>query len=122
MSMSQPMLPLALVGVVLTLLVAGLIRLVARLDAAELTLRGLVGGVRAVRLAARGLAGLAGEVGRDVAAGEAAIGQLETLKRNGAGRPAPAGNVGTGPVSLPLRPAPGPRPPSPRSPGAVPPE
>lgn len=92
---------LAVVALLLAVIIAGLFRLVAVLDSAELTLRRLVGGVRGARRAVEDAAELAAAVERDAAGGQEALDRLGQLKRS---RPAPSGQNGTGPVSLPLRP------------------
>ena len=75
---------LTVVAVVLALVVAGLFRLVAVLDSAELRLRRLVAEVRGARKALRTAGELAVAVEHDAAQGRAALGRLEDLKR---GRP-----------------------------------
>lgn len=77
---------LTLLAVTLALLIAGLFRLVAVFDSAELGLRRLVAEVRAARKAVAAAGELAVAVERDAGGGEAALGRLETLKRD---RPAP---------------------------------
>ena len=94
---------LGLVALALALIVAGLFRLAAVLDSAELTLRRLVAGVWAARRAVAAAGELAAAVERDAASGQAALDRLQALKQ---GRP--PGPGGAGPVSLPLRPGPSP--------------
>jgi hypothetical protein len=91
---------LAVVALLLAVTIAGLFRLVAVLDSAELTLRRLVAGVRGARRAVESAAELAAAVERDAAGGQEALDRLGQLKR----RSTPSGQSGTGPVSLPLRP------------------
>jgi hypothetical protein len=74
---------LAVVAVVLTLVIAGLFRLVAVLDSAELTLRRLVAEVRAARKAVKAAGELADTVERDAASGQAGLDRLEALKHHG---------------------------------------
>jgi hypothetical protein len=94
---------LTVVAVALAVLIAGLFRLLAVLDSAELGLRRLAADVRAARKAV-GVAGdLAAEVERDATLGRAALDRLEGLKR-----PAPPAG-GAGPMSLPERPGPAPQ-------------
>ena len=95
---------LTVVAVVLAVLIAGLFRLLAVLDSAELGLRRLAADVRAARKAVGAAGDLAGEVERDATLGRAALDRLEALKRPG---PPEAG--GAGPVSLPERPGPAPQ-------------
>lgn len=92
---------LAVVALLLAVTIAGLFRLVAVLDSAEMTLRRLVAGVRGARRAVEGATELAVAVERDTAGGQAAFDRLHELKQS---RPTPSGESGTGPVSLPLRP------------------
>ena len=94
---------LTVVAVVLALIVAGLFRLVAVLDSAELVLRRLVTEVRAARKAVAAAGDLVAVVERDADLGRAAFDRLEALKRPV--RPTPNG---ARPVSLPLRPGPSP--------------
>ena len=94
---------LGLVALTLALIVAGLFRLFAVLDSAELTLRRLVAGVWAARRAVAAAGELAAAVERDASRGQAGLDRLEALKR---GRSPDRG--GAGPVSLPLRPGPAP--------------
>jgi hypothetical protein len=98
---------LTLVALALALVIAGLFRLVAVLDSAELTLRRLVAGVRAARRAVEAASELAAAVEEDATRGQAALDRLAVLKhsRSGSGR---ADRNGAGPVSLPLRPGPSP--------------
>ena len=96
---------LALVALTLALVVAGLFRLLAALDSAELRLRRTVAGVRDARRAVETAAELAAVVARDATSGQAALDHLEELKRS---RRGPADQAGAGPVSLPLRPGPSP--------------
>jgi hypothetical protein len=92
---------LAVVALLLAVMIAGLFRLVAVLDSAEMTLRQLVAGVRGARRAVEGATELAAAVERDAAGG-----RLHELKQS---RPNPSAESGTGPVSLPLRPGRAPR-------------
>lgn len=94
---------LTVVALVLVVVIVGLFRLVAVLDAAELSLRKLVAGVWAARRAVETAAELAAAVERDAAGGQEAFDRLDELKRR---RAVPPGSGGTGPVSLPLRPRP----------------
>jgi hypothetical protein len=94
---------LGLVALTLALIVAGLFRLAAVLDSAELTLRRLVAGVWAARRDVAAAGELAAAVERDAARGQAALDRLEALKRSRSSEPG-----GAGPVSLPLRPGPSP--------------
>jgi len=96
---------LTVVAVVLAVMIAGLFRLRAVLDGAELSLRRLAADVRAARKAVGAAGDLAAALERDACAGRAAFDRLEALKR-----PAPPDPGGTGPVALPQRPAPSPRP------------
>lgn len=96
---------LAVVALLLAVMIAGLFRLVAVLDSAEMTLRRLVAGVRGARRAVEGATELAAAVERDTAGGQAAFDRLHELKLS---RPNPSGDSGAGPVSLPLRPGPSP--------------
>ena len=95
---------LGLVALTLALIVAGLFRLFAVLDSAELTLRRLVAEVWAARRAVATAGELAAAVERDAASGQAALDRLEALKRGRSPEPG-----GAGPISLPLRPGPSPR-------------
>ncbi len=72
---------LTVVAVVLALMIAGLFRLVAVLDSAELALRRLAGDVRAARKAVAAAGELAAAVERDAVHGRAAFDRLEELKR-----------------------------------------
>jgi len=72
---------LTAVAVVLALMIAGLFRLVAVLDSAELALRRLAGDVRAARRAVAAAGELAAAVERDAAHGREALARLEELKR-----------------------------------------
>jgi hypothetical protein len=72
---------LTVVAVALALAIAGLFRLLGVLDSAELTLRRLVAGVRATRNDVGAASELAAAVERDAVRGQAALGQLEDLKR-----------------------------------------
>ena len=93
---------LGLVALVLALIIAGLFRLVAVLDSAELALRRLAAELREARKAVVAAGELAATVERDAARGQVAFDRLAELKR-----PAPApgpGDRGAGPVSLPRRP------------------
>lgn len=75
---------LAVVALALALVIAGLFRLVAVLDSAELTLRRLVADVRATGKEVATAGELAAAVERDATSGQAALDGLEELKR---GRP-----------------------------------
>ena len=77
---------LTLVALALALVIAGLFRLVAVLDSAELTLRRLVAEVRATGKELANAGELAAAVERDASNGQAAFDRLEELKR---GRPEP---------------------------------
>jgi hypothetical protein len=90
---------LGLVALTLALIIAGLFRLAAVLDDAELALRRLVAGVWAARRAVAAAGELGAAIERDAASGQAALDRLAALKR---GRSRDPG--GAGPVSLPLRP------------------
>ena len=79
---------LTVVALILALIIAGLFRLVAVLDSAELTLRRLVGEVRATGKAVKAAGDLAAAVERDAASGRAALDRLEALKRPGGAPPA----------------------------------
>jgi len=94
---------LTVVAVVLTVLIAGLFRLLAVLDSAELGLRRLAADVRAARKAVGAASDLVAEVERDATLGRAALDRLEALKQ-----PVPPEASGAGPVSLPERPGPAP--------------
>ena len=72
---------LTVVAVILAVLIAGLFRLVAVLDSAELALRRLAGEVRAARRAVDTAGALAAAVERDAAEGRAGLDRLEALKR-----------------------------------------
>jgi hypothetical protein len=96
---------LGLVAFTLAIVVAGVWRLVAVLDSAELALRRLVAGVRSAGRAVEAAAELAAAVERDAARGQA---ELERLQRAGRARSGRDGNGGAGPVSLPFRPGPSP--------------
>jgi hypothetical protein len=72
---------LTLVALALALMIAGLFRLLGVLDSAELSLRRLVAEVRATRKEVGAAGELAAAVERDAAQGQAALGQLEDLKR-----------------------------------------
>jgi outer membrane murein-binding lipoprotein Lpp len=72
---------LTLVALALALVIAGLFRLAKILDSAELTLRRLVAGIRATRKDVGAAGELAAAVERDAAQGQAALDQLEGLKR-----------------------------------------
>jgi hypothetical protein len=72
---------LTLVALALALVIAGLFRLLGVLDSAELTLRRLVAGIRATRKDVGAAGELAAAVERDAAQGQAALDQLEGLKR-----------------------------------------
>jgi hypothetical protein len=99
---------LTVVALILALLIAGLFRLVAVLDSAELTLRRLVAGVRAARKAVEAAGELAAAVERDATSGQAALDRLDALKRSRSRPRGPDDGSGAGPVSLPLRPGPSP--------------
>jgi len=92
---------LTVVALILALIIAGLFRLVSVLDSAEMTLRRLVGEVRATGKAVKAAGDLAAAVERDAASGRAALDRLEALKRPDPGTAGPAG-----PVALPRRPGP----------------
>jgi hypothetical protein len=72
---------LVFVAVALALVIAGLFRLAAVLDSAELALRRLAGEVRAVRRTVAAAGELAATVERDAASGHASLDRLEELKR-----------------------------------------
>jgi len=72
---------LTVVAVVLAVVIAGLFRLVAALDSAELALRRLAGELRAARRAVAAAGELAAAVGRDAERGRAAFDRLERLRR-----------------------------------------
>jgi hypothetical protein len=72
---------LTLVALALAVVIAGLFRLRRVLDSAELTLRRLVGGIRATRKDVGTAGELAAAVERDALQGEKTLGQLEDLKR-----------------------------------------
>jgi len=95
---------LTVVAVVLAVVIAGLFRLLAVLDSAELALRRLAADVRAARKAVGAAGDLAATLERDAALGQAAFDRLETLKRPASPEPG-----GAGPASLPFRPGPSPR-------------
>jgi hypothetical protein len=61
------------------------------LDAVEFNLRSTVTTIRTLHRALREAGALARAVGRDAAAGEAALGRLETLKTRGGGDEPPIG-------------------------------
>ena len=90
---------LTVVAVVLAVLIAGLFRLLAVLDSAELGLRRVAADVRAARKAVDAAGDLAAEVERDATLGRAALDRLDALKR-----PVPPNAGGAGPVALPQRP------------------
>jgi hypothetical protein len=92
---------LTLAAVVLAVVIAGLFRLLAVLDSAELALRRVAADVRAARQAVGAAGDLAAAVERDAAAVQTVLGRLEALKR-----PVPGDPGGAGPVSLPRRPGP----------------
>lgn len=71
---------LTLVAVALALVIAGLFRLVAVLDSAELGLRRLVAEVRAARKTVASAGQLAVAVEDAVTGGQGALGRLEELK------------------------------------------
>jgi len=73
----------ALSALALVLVVVVLARVAVALDAVELNLRSAVTTTRALHRALREAGGLARAVGRDVTAGEAALGRLEALKARG---------------------------------------
>lgn len=107
---------LAGVAVALAVLVVALARLAGALEEAEVALRGLVTAVRGLRRGVRRAVTLAGDVGRDVTAGEEGLDGLARLKapgRPGSARPASGTLAATdgepaGPVSLVIRPHPDP--------------
>ena len=72
---------LGLVALTLAVIIAGLFRLAAVLDSAELTLRRLVAGVWSARRAVATAGELAAAVERDAASGQAALDRLAGLKR-----------------------------------------
>ncbi|MGH8990207.1 MAG: hypothetical protein ACRDZ7_01610 [Acidimicrobiia bacterium] len=72
-----------LATVALALTVIALARLAVALDAVELDLRSAVTTVRALHRSLREAGALAQAVGRDSAAGEAALGRLEAMKTPG---------------------------------------
>jgi|GEM_PF-4091128 len=72
---------LTVVAVVLAVVIAGLFRLVAVLDSAELALRRLAGDVRAARKRLAAAGELAAAVERDAERGRAAFDRLEKLKQ-----------------------------------------
>ena len=76
------------VALSLALVIAGLFRLLGILDSAELSLRRLVAELRATRKDVDAAGELAAAVERDAVQGQAALGQLEDLKR-GRRRPEP---------------------------------
>jgi len=78
---------LAVVALALALVIAGLFRLVAVLDSAELRLRRLVAELRAARKELNVAGDLAAAVERDATEGRAALDRLESLKRARPGRP-----------------------------------
>jgi hypothetical protein len=73
---------LTVVALILAVVIAGLFRLVAVLDSAELTLRRLVADVRAARKAVDAAGALAAAVERDATQGRAALDRLEALKHH----------------------------------------
>jgi hypothetical protein len=77
---------LGVLALVLALVIAGLFRLVAVLDSAELTLRRLAAAIRATRRTVGAAGELAAAVERDATQGQAALDRLDDLKR---GRPQP---------------------------------
>jgi len=84
---------LMIVAVALAVLIAGLWRLVAVLDSAELALRRLAGDLRAARKGVAAAGELAAAVERDAERGRVAFDRLETLKRRD-GRSAAGGQAG----------------------------
>ena len=72
---------LAMVALALALVIAGLFRLLGVLDSAELTLRRLVAEIRGTRKDVGAAGELAAAVEHDAAQGQAALDQLEDLKR-----------------------------------------
>jgi hypothetical protein len=95
---------LAVVALTLVVIAAGLVRIVAVLDSAELALRRLVAGMWSARRAIEAATELAADVERDAGRGQAELERLQTLQRP---RPARNGRAnGAGPVSLPFRPGP----------------
>ncbi len=69
------------VALALALVIAGLFRLVAVLDSAELTLRRLVAELRATRKTVGAAGKLATAVERDAARGRAGLDRLDDIKR-----------------------------------------
>lgn len=72
---------LTVVALALALVIAGLVRLIAVLDSAELNLRRLVAEMRATRKEVRSAGELAAAVERDATRSRAALDRLEDLKR-----------------------------------------
>ena len=77
---------IGVVTLTLALIVAGLFRLAAVLDSAELTLRRLAAGVWTARRAVAAAGELAAAVERDAVSGHAALNRLEALKRGRSGQ------------------------------------
>jgi hypothetical protein len=75
----------ALSVVAVALAVVALARVAVALDAVELNLRSAVTTIRGLHRSLREAGGLAHAVGRDAAAGEAALERLEALKARGGG-------------------------------------
>ena len=73
---------LTAVALVLALIIAGLFRLVAVLDSAELALRRLAGEIRGARRAVDTAGALAAAVERDAGEGRAALDRLEAIKHH----------------------------------------
>jgi len=71
---------LTLVALILAVVIAGLFRLVAVLDSAELALRRLAAEIRAARKAVDAAGALAAAVERDATEGRAGLDRLEALK------------------------------------------
>ncbi|HET9770720.1 MAG TPA: hypothetical protein VFS16_07515 [Acidimicrobiia bacterium] len=94
---------LGLVAFTLAIVLAGVWRLVAVLDSADLALRRLVAGVWSARRAVAAAGELAAAVERDAARGQAELERLQAVKRP---RPEREADGGAGPVSLPFRPGP----------------
>jgi len=76
---------LTVVALALAVVIAGLFRLAAVLDSAELGLRRLAGEVRAARKTVAAAGEVAAAVERDAATGHAALHRLEELKKNAPG-------------------------------------
>lgn len=93
---------LAVVALTLVAIAAGLFRVVALLDSAEMALRRLVAGVWSARRAIETAGELADDVERNARLGRAELERLHALRRPRPGRDQHA--HGAGPVSLPFRP------------------